>query len=323
LKSMFVVPANSFDNVKGRFPIGFFIWDTTQPKRFDSITADIYDSDGRFEGKKKFYSYDGFKNINDWLRPTWKSDDNRLAYLACNSNDFQHQNEVVIQLNKNNLTSTFYKPVTLLNLIRSCIYFSVRKCIEATWLNDRDQFLYPNKDWETDKEFQNDCLAFTLFSNNIQSKYGTNHWIPFTEQEVNAREKFESNFMTDFIKGKQKPPSQSGYMLSIVFEPEVPYNNNNNASPLEFSAAATAVFEAGRALWTYYHTQPFVTGTYNPNASLYDIREYFQGRNEAGKMNNKSSDETYNQLIGTLRERLKQLAQQIAPKVYLYRFLKS
>ncbi|HAI77120.1 MAG TPA: hypothetical protein DCM08_12820, partial [Microscillaceae bacterium] len=185
------------------------------------------------------------------------------------------------------------------------------------------QFLYPNKDWETDKEFQNDCLAFTLFSNNIQSKYGTNHWIPFTEQEVNAREKFESNFMTDFIKGKQKPPSQSGYMLSIVFEPEVPYNNNNNASPLEFSAAATAVFEAGRALWTYYHTQPFVTGTYNPNASLYDIREYFQGRNEAGKMNNKSSDETYNQLIGTLRERLKQLAQQIAPKVYLYRFLKS
>ncbi|MBO6037501.1 MAG: hypothetical protein J6P29_02950, partial [Acetobacter sp.] len=28
LKSLFVVPANTFDNVKGQFPIGFFIWNT-------------------------------------------------------------------------------------------------------------------------------------------------------------------------------------------------------------------------------------------------------------------------------------------------------
>ena len=41
-------------------------------------------------------------------------------------------------------------------------------------------------------EFQNDCLAYTLFNNDIQSEYGTNHWIPFTEQEVNAQDRFES-----------------------------------------------------------------------------------------------------------------------------------
>ncbi|MEZ4724887.1 MAG: hypothetical protein R2863_09565 [Candidatus Kapaibacterium sp.] len=44
----------------------------------------------------------------------------------------------------------------------------------------------------------------------------------------------------------------------------------------EFSEEATAVFDAGRELWKYYHSQPNV----NVNASLYDIREYFQGRNE-------------------------------------------
>jgi hypothetical protein len=62
---------------------------------------------------------------------------------------------------------------------------------------------------------------------------------------------------------------------------------------------------------------------YNPNASLYDIREYFQGRNEAGKMNNKSKDEHYNQLIASLRESLKTLAKKIEPKVYEYGFLKG
>ena len=62
---------------------------------------------------------------------------------------------------------------------------------------------------------------------------------------------------------------------------------------------------------------------YNVNASLYDIREYFQGRNEKGKMNNNSTDENYNKLIENLRDALKLLAQKIEPKVYEYEFLKE
>jgi hypothetical protein len=193
------------------------------------------------------------------------------------------------------------------NLIHASIYFSVRHCIKATWLNDRDQFLFPNDDWKNDKKIQNDCFTFTLFSNNIKSKYGTNHWIPFTEQEVDAIEKFESNFMNDFINGKIKNQSNND-----LFEPQT------NGPPLVFSPEATDVMNAGRELWRYFHKQP----NCNVNASLYDIREHFQGRNEAGKMNNKSSDETYMQLISDLRLKLKKLAEKIEPKVYEYEFLK-
>ena len=196
------------------------------------------------------------------------------------------------------------------NLIPVSIYFSVRKVIPATWLNDRDQFLNPNNHWQTDKKFQNDCLAFTLFSNNIQSKYGTNHWIPFTEQEVNAREKFESNFMTKFVKGNIKPDDK----IDLLYEPKTHYE-----VPLKFSDQAIAVFDAGRELWKYYHQQP----SCNVNAALYEIREHFQGRNEKGKMNNKSSDEIYTTLINNLREQLKNLAAKIEPKIYEYEFLKQ
>jgi hypothetical protein len=102
-------------------------------------------------------------------------------------------------------------------------------------------------------------------------------------------------------------------------------------TPLKFSPEVKVVFDAGRELWKYYHAQKFPSdggvsagrGGYNVNASLYDIREFFQGRNEAGKMNNKSTDETYSKLIADLRASLKALANKIAPKVYEYGFLKA
>jgi hypothetical protein len=59
----------------------------------------------------------------------------------------------------------------------------------------------------------------------------------------------------------------------------------------------------------------------NVNASLYDIREYFQGRNEQGKMNSRSADERYNTLNAAFRDAIQTLAAQIAPKVYDYGFL--
>ena len=70
---------------------------------------------------------------------------------------------------------------------------------------------------------------------------------------------------------------------------------------------------------TYYESNKYI----NINASLYDIREHYQGRNDKGKMNNKSLDEKYNELISTLRVRLKVLAKKIEPKVYEYEFLKA
>ena len=200
--------------------------------------------------------------------------------------------------------------VTSNNIASICVYFTIRHCIEATWLNDRDQFLFPNNDWETDKEFQTDCLVYTLFhgQNRISVKGGTNHWIPFTEQEVDAKEKFASHFMTDYIQGKIK--SNTPEQTDI-------WEQTQERQPLRFSPEAQAVMDAGRELWRYYHAQPDA----NPNAALYDIRLYFQGTNAHGKMNADSNDTHYTELIASLRQNMKQLARKIEPKIYEYGFL--
>ena len=257
------------------------------------------------------------KYINNWISLDKVTSD-YIGFLAgTNGNDFQ-QNAIVYLLNKKEqMANPRGIWVSQNNLIRVSTYFTVRKAIEHSWINHNDQFLFPNANWEKDAEFQNDCLTNLLFheKNNIQSKYGTNNWIPFTEQEVNASEKFESNFMTNFIAGKIKSDKQTG---DILFD----YNNESSVSdnkPLLFSDEATAVFKSGQELWSYYHEQKDI----NVNASFYDIREHFQGRNDKGRMNYRSNDEKYTELISDLREKLNLLTDKIIPKIYEYEFLKK
>ena len=311
LKKLFLVPADTFDNVKGKFPIGFFIWDTEQKNKFDNIKAAVYDKTSKIlPENKNIFVQDEKKYINNWIKKYGNDANHTIGYLVYLGNDFQHKGEVRITSNKpTSHISILY--LNAYNLLPISIYLSVRHSINATWLNDRDQFLYPNNKWERDKEFQNDCLAFTLFhgQNRISAEEGTNHWIPFTENEVDAKDKFESHFMTKFIKGK----------IEIKGNGNLLETQKNRTTALKFSAEAKALFDAGRQLWTYYHEQENCP----VNASLYDIRAYFQGRNGNGRMNSKSTDEKYNESIGTLREKIKIIAQKIEPKIYEYGFLKK
>ena len=235
--------------------------------------------------------------------------------------------------------------ITPANVGRFGVYFAVRLCIEATWLNDRDQFLYPNDGWERDTEFPSDCLVFMLFSgqNRVKSADGINHWIPFTEEEVGAKDCFASHFMSDWLAGKQHDEDIAPYHTvardarpyqgelftqekqTDLFTPNGVRDSENVSGVsreqirvLNLSPAARAVLDAGRELWKYYHAQPGA----NPNASYYDIRAHFQGCKPNGAMNAKSSYATYNTLISALRTAHKALAAQIEPKVYEYGFLK-
>ena len=316
LEKIFLTPADTFDNVKGQFPIGFFIWNTDKKETFTHIEADIYNKNENFVGTKQIWAYDNIKLINDWVKTFRVTKSESIATIIGVGSDFQNQRLVRFGEPFMKVPASNHNwQTTKDNLIETSIYYTVRHIMEATWLNDRDQFLYPNQNWKTDLEFQNNCLAHTLFSNNISTNFGVNNWIPFSEQEVNAKEKFESNFMTNFINGKFKVEQTTENSL---FENEIQVGVYNNKAR-EFSDEAKEVFNAGRELWKYYHSQNDI----NVNAGFYDIREYFQGRNDKGRMNARSIDEKYSELIAELRNKLNILADIIKPKIYEYEFLKE
>ena len=314
----FICPANTFDNVRGNFPIGFLIWDTSKKQKIKSISVDVFNEKIEFLGKKSFSSNISNKQkltITQWITG-YETNGEILGYTGNNVPDYQNNkflkiSSIQTKVAGGNLNNATKYKITATNLIQISIYLSVRLCIEATWINDRDQFLYPNDLWEEDLEFQSDCLAFTLFhgQNRITSEEGINHWIPFSEREVEAKNNFESHFMKDFIDGKIKPKETKELLTERI-----------SLKPIKFSKEAKEIFEAGRELWKYYHKHDLI----NINASYYDIRKFFQGvDSKSGRMNNKSIDETYNKLIGNLRERMKILAKKIEPKIYEFGFLKK
>ena len=372
LRRCFIVPADTFDNVKGKFPIGFFVWrlgeddfnaesqsrretqsegeslsqtaegnlcepprlcDSALNKIFTSTVADVYDRNGEFVGRKTLLSYDGERSINDWLIETRKRPSSlQLGFLSSRAHDFQDNDNVYIKRDKALIKSARGSWITDSNFLEASVFFAVRKCIEHSVLNHNDQFLYPQSELIEDLMFVADSLIYTLFDgkNYIKSADGVNHWIPFTEEEVDAKDCFQSHFMSDWLKGKRrieegaKPvnaPCQGELDLGNVANVEVlPIANANGQ--LELSPEAKAVLDAGRELWRYYHAQPNA----NPNASYYDIRLHFQGvkKTASGKeqMNVSSSDATYTELLAALRSVHRALAKAIEPKVYEYGFLK-
>lgn len=286
LLKLFLVPSKTFYNVKSEFTIGFFIFDTSKKEYFTKIDADVYDKFGNSLPTKVIYNLDGKKFINNWIKSV-PLGANNVGYILINANTKSRQRFIHITPKKSNAYDTFLE-IGEKNLIDVSIYYSISHCFKVTWLNEWDLIMYPNVDYKNDPEFQSNCLAFTLFNNIIQSSYGINHWIPFTSEEVGAKSNFESNFMTDFIK----------------------------SNSIQFSKEAQNVLNAGREIWKYYHSQSEI----NVNASFYDIKEYFQGRNESGIMNKSSKDTHYNFLMVNLKISLETLKELINKKGYEYGF---
>jgi hypothetical protein len=257
----FVFHSHTFDGLKGEYPIGFLIWDSSKSEPVGGVTVDVLDDDGQIVEERTFLNYDGKFLLTDWVKrprsnrnsvvplknsiiPATATKDLRgcywsngaLAWLNCGGNDFQHANRDTFMFSSGYSSGRGFF-VTSENLWQAAIVFSVRRLIKPTWLNDRDQFLQPSQPLSDD--FKSDCLVWMLFngSNLTAGADGlrwkdrdwslTNHFIPFTEREIRAKARFESNFMVR-------------YMAGMVFSP-----------------AAQAVLDEGRNLFQRFHETSF------------------------------------------------------------------
>ncbi len=292
----FVVHSKAFDGLNGNFPIGFLIWQINQNAKkkipISKITCEVLNKDSQRIGEKHFYNESNERLLTNWMiRPKTnkteivplknaitpatvtkdlrgtKWSDGAIAYMLSGGNDVQHagQQTVIFSSGYSSARGYFINPE---NLWQAAIIFSVRRLIKPTWLNDRDQFLQPTG--ELTDEFKNDCLIWMLFNgsnltasaNDLEwnsKKWNiVNHFIPFTEAEVNAPARFESDFMVQYLK-KKKP-----------------------------SKEAKAVLDAGRELWKAYfaHTDPRNVcdelKLNRPDVGWYQIRNALKKRNESG-----------------------------------------
>lgn len=293
----FVVHSKVFEGLTGNFPIGFLIWKTnhkTTAKQYPitEITTDILDNQVQPIGEKHFYNLPRKQLLNNWIvrvkpnhtdalplknaiSPTISTKDVRgtkwadgaIGGMICKGNDLQNAATQTALLSSAYCSAGGFL-VTEENLWQAAVIFSVRRLIKPTWLNDRDQFLQPTS--ELSDEFKHDCLIWMLFngSNLTASADGlewndktwsiVNHFIPFTEEEVNAPDRFESDFMVNYLAKKK------------------------------LSKQSKAVLKAGRELWQAYfaHVDVYTVREElklnRADVGWYQIRNALKKRNASG-----------------------------------------
>ncbi|MDQ2720224.1 MAG: hypothetical protein M3Z26_10775 [Bacteroidota bacterium] len=322
----FVVDNKVFDGLTGKFPIGFLIWQTNQTatnkNRIAEISVDVLNKKVEPIGEKLFYNVSKHSFLNVWLPrtkanklnvlplknavspastkasiSTWADD--ALAYMYCGGNDFQHAEQ------QTSIYSSVYRGghgyyVTPKNLWQIAIIFSVRRLIAPNWLNDRDQFLQPTQ--PLSEEFKNDCLIWMLFNRTQRTASANdlewngkqwsivNHFIPYTEEEVNAPDRFESDFMVQYLAGK------------------------------ELSKEAQQVLAEGKKLWQAYFEHTDIRTVRDElklnraDVGWYQIRKALQARN--------SSSDYLPVSFKPFEDAYKALTEKLQPMVYELGFLR-
>lgn len=317
----FVVHNKAFDGMKGNFPIGFLIWKTNQKiqKSITEISVEVFDKNVKPIGEKTFYNIPNSRFLNVWIkRPkpnneitviplkngvspyskikslhSWS--DGAIGYMWCQNNDFQHaEQQTVLFSSVWGDAHGFY--INEDNLWQAAVVFSVRRLFAPNWLNDRDQFLQPDADLSDD--FKNDCLIWMLFNRSNRAASAdnlewndekwsiVNHFIPYTEDEVEAPGRFESDFMVNYLLDK------------------------------ELSNEANDILEAGKILWQNYFKYTDIRAVRDElmlnrvDVGWYQVRKALQARNASGDfppVSFKEFEKVYKNLTEKLRNEVHSL----------------
>jgi hypothetical protein len=290
---------------------------------FSEILVDVIDKKVKPIGEKSFYNLPNNIFLNVWIdKPNTNTElalplsnaikvssnprlkkacDGMVGFLYASNNDLQHAGQETL------IASSIYTGgnggglyITSENLWQAAILFTVRRVIKPNWLNDRDQFLKPTE--PLTEEFKSDCLIWMLFNgSNLTASANdlewngknwsiVNHFIPFTEAEVNAPDRFESDFMVQYLADKI------------------------------LSAEASQVLIAGKLLWQAYFAATDVRTVRDElklnraDVGWYQIRKALQARNASGDFA-PVSFKPFEAAYKTLTEKLQ-------PQVYELGFLK-
>lgn len=181
--------AAHFNNVSIQWGIEFSIWKpgkTADKNNFDHVVKDLVKGKIGIIFEKNIYNTDSKNPLNKFINyisilkdyPKLSSglivketqygsglDKNSFSTLVSNANNVMKNSQSVYIINggiSENVgkipinNTTFYKAITI---------FTARKTIKGNWINDKDEYLAPNTEHPDYKQWNNDCLVYSLFNN--------------------------------------------------------------------------------------------------------------------------------------------------------------
>ncbi|MBQ9496734.1 MAG: hypothetical protein IJR52_04055, partial [Selenomonadaceae bacterium] len=268
----FVFSSKIFEGCKGKFPVGFLIWNLGEQLALEKqkISLDVYDSIVEKFAEKIFKAEPREDFLNKWIdRPPCRKKfpplsgalnvadknkdrrdriaENFLASFMSVANDFTHQNYTAFLSGP--YVSAGALSVTPENFEQAMVVHMVRRLPKATWLNDRDQFMQPTK--ILPREFVTDAVVWSLFAPSNQTaslrdvEYEgevyriKNNFFPFALSEVQAWECSEPQIRWQIARATEERFAAA-------------WLKKNRAA---LSAEAAAVLNAARKIYKRFYAE--------------------------------------------------------------------
>jgi hypothetical protein len=106
------------------------------------------------------YNTDNLPSMSDEIKSSKKPFSFGLIF---DSNNVGNSTSGVYFTNNDKTNNKRFVKIGGDNFMKSCEYFTARRVIISNWVNQKDEFLVPNKNHEDYKQFSNDSLIFALF----------------------------------------------------------------------------------------------------------------------------------------------------------------
>lgn len=284
----FMFPISCFFGPKGKFPVGFLIWNLAKKQHLQKqvIKLDVFNKDVEKEGTKIVPSVSRDNMLNKWCpRLPWdgesvmpmfsgafsqqtnnKDQRDRVAKgflfsMASPGDDMQHQNNVFILSAPYANAGAF--SVTSENFEKAMILFAVKWLPKAVWSNNRDAFYAPNVNLSRD--FINDCVIYSAFHfqnlttslKNIKHKglkYNIiNNLFPFAIREINKWKIANKDFSSE-ISSQNEDRFLAEWLKSQTL-----------------STKAQAVLDAARNLYKRFYANMYETNWIDYHVESWDV----------------------------------------------------
>lgn len=199
------------------FPVGFLVWDLARHKKLEGqkMEVTVLDEETNKVGRKVLVAENRSRFLSKWIERlpatevlpplggaiTVKGNNHDvrdrvargfLASLMCKGNDVQNHNNVALLSGP--YVSAGALSIVAENFDQAMVVHAVRKSVKKSWLNDRDQFLQPEK--KPGLSFVRQCAVWSFLADsnqtaslrNIAYKGETfqiiNHFFPFKNSAV-------------------------------------------------------------------------------------------------------------------------------------------
>lgn len=265
----FIFSSQNFDGCKGKFPVGFLIWNLAQKISLEeqAITLDVYNLEVEKYAEKTLRPARSENFLNKWVKrpPNTKKfppmssalnfafnkkiscdriPEGFLASFMC-WNDFVHRNYTAF------LSAPYGTAggmsVTAENFEQYMIMHAVHLIPKGNWLNNRDQFLQPVK--ELTPEFISDAVIWSLFAASNQTVSLRN-----VEYEGETYRIPNNLYPFELAAVRSWSCSDADIRLQLALETEERFAATWIKNH-ELSAQAQAVLNAGRELYKKFYAE--------------------------------------------------------------------